>query len=65
MKTQYITNDKGKKTAVILPVRDYEHLLSIAEEYEDIKTFDNAILRLSEGKDVIVSFDEVLKSLNK
>jgi PHD/YefM family antitoxin component YafN of YafNO toxin-antitoxin module len=65
MKTQYITNEKGKKTAVILPVRDYENLLLIAEEYEDIKTFDAAMLRLNEGKDVIVSFEDVLKSIGK
>ncbi len=65
MKTQYITNESGKKTAVILPVKDYEKLLLIAEEYEDIKAFDNAINRLNTGEDTIVSFEDVLKSIAK
>lgn len=63
MKAQFITNEKGVKTAVILPVKDYEKLLAIEEEYNDIKTFDKAILRIKEGKEDLVSFDDVLKSL--
>lgn len=27
MNTQYITNDKGEKTAVIIPITEYEDLL--------------------------------------
>jgi PHD/YefM family antitoxin component YafN of YafNO toxin-antitoxin module len=63
MKAQYITNENGKKTGVILPVRDYEKLLSIAEEFEDIKAYDEAKARLREGKETIISFEDVLKSI--
>jgi len=65
MKPQYITNENGRKTGVILPVRDYEKLLLIAEEFEDIKAYDDAKARLKEGKDTIVSFEDVLKSIAK
>jgi len=65
MKPQYITNENGRKTGVILPVRDYEKLLLIAEEYEDIKAYGDAKARLKEGKDTIVSFEDVLKSIAK
>ena len=63
MKTQFITNESGRKTAVILPVRDYEKLLAIAEEYEDIKVFDNAMSRIKNGEESLISFDDVLRSL--
>ena len=32
---QYIVDEKGKPTAVILPIKDYEKMLSILEEVED------------------------------
>ncbi len=42
MKTQFITNDKGKRVSVILPIRDYNKMLDALEELEDIKTYDEA-----------------------
>jgi hypothetical protein len=33
--TQYITDEKGEKTAVILPISEFEELL---EEFEDLVT---------------------------
>ena len=35
LKPRYITNDKGKKTSVILNIRDYENLLEYLEDLED------------------------------
>ena len=32
---QYIVDEKGNPTAVILPIKDYEKMLSILEEIED------------------------------
>jgi len=32
---QYIVDEKGNPTAVILPIKDYEKILSILEEVED------------------------------
>ena len=42
MKTQFITDDNGKKLAVILPIKDYEKILEELEELEDIKLYDEA-----------------------
>jgi PHD/YefM family antitoxin component YafN of YafNO toxin-antitoxin module len=41
MKThaQYITDDKGKKKAVILDIKEYEKLLRALEDLEDKKAF--------------------------
>ncbi len=37
--TQYITDGKGKKKAVILDIKEYERLLHALEELEDKKAF--------------------------
>jgi PHD/YefM family antitoxin component YafN of YafNO toxin-antitoxin module len=54
MNTQFIVDESGKKTSVILPVEDYEELL------EDIH--DLAVI--AERKDEpSISFDELKKRL--
>jgi poly(A) polymerase Pap1 len=39
-KKQYITNVKGKKISVILPIKEYEYMLKELEELEDIRIYD-------------------------
>jgi hypothetical protein len=48
MKTQFVTDKKGKKISVILPIRDYKKILNDLEELEDIKAYDRAKARKSE-----------------
>ncbi|MHB8261988.1 MAG: hypothetical protein ACYDCN_13285 [Bacteroidia bacterium] len=43
MRTQYITDDHGKKVAVILPVKDYEKIMDELEDIEDVRLYDEAI----------------------
>lgn len=40
---QYITDDKGKKISVVLPIRDYKKILDELEELEDIRLYDHAM----------------------
>jgi len=42
LSTNYITDDKGKKISVVLPIKQYEHLLEELEELEDIRAYDKA-----------------------
>ena len=39
---RYITNESGKRTAVILPVEEYEALVRIAEDAEDERVVDES-----------------------
>ena len=43
MQTQYITDEKGKKKAVILDIKEYERLIHALEELEDKKAFVSVI----------------------
>lgn len=40
--TQYITNKKGKKISVVLPIREYQRILTELDELSDIKAYDKA-----------------------
>lgn len=40
METQFITDKKGKRIAIILPIKDYNKILEKIDEIEDIKLYD-------------------------
>ena len=42
METQYITDQKGKKIAVILSIDDYQKMLDKLDAVEDVKLYDKA-----------------------
>ncbi len=39
---QYITDKKGKKISVVLPMKDFKAIMEELEELEDIKLYDEA-----------------------
>lgn len=56
LQAQYVTDENGNKTAVILPIEDFEGLL---EDIEDLATL------LERRDETAVSFDEVIAKLKK
>lgn len=56
LQAQYVTDDKGKKTAVILPIEEFEELL---EDIEDL-----AVL-LERRDEPTIPFDEVVAKLKQ
>jgi hypothetical protein len=56
LQAQYVTDEKGKKTAVILPIEEFEELL------EDIA--DMAVL-LERRDEPAIPFDEVIAKLKR
>ncbi len=56
---QYITDEKGKKKAVILGIREYEKLLLALEDLEDKKAF------LSVVREKAVPYGEIESRLKK
>ena len=59
MKTQYITDIKGRKLSVILPIRDYNEMLEKLEELEDLKAYDEAISRNEKAIPAKQAFKEI------
>jgi PHD/YefM family antitoxin component YafN of YafNO toxin-antitoxin module len=40
--TQFLINEKGEKTAVVISIEEYEKILEELEDLEDIRAFDEA-----------------------
>ena len=54
MKVQFVTDDHGKKLAVILPIKDYERMVEELEDLEDIRLYDEA-KKEDDGKRILFS----------
>jgi PHD/YefM family antitoxin component YafN of YafNO toxin-antitoxin module len=59
MKNQYITNEDGKKVAVILSMEDYNKMLEDLEMLEDIKLYDLS----KKSKQVFVDADKAFEEI--
>lgn len=40
---QFITDSKGKKLSVVLPMKEYKKIMEDLEELEDIRLYDEAM----------------------
>jgi hypothetical protein len=64
MSTQFITNSKGKKTGVIIPISEYEDLLhqhhlklELSDEYK--KMIENMLQQETDGSARYVSLNNI------
>ena len=48
---QYLVNDKGQKTAVLLSIKEYQHLMQSLEDLEDILEMDAAVRTETDFRD--------------
>ncbi|MDR7372532.1 hypothetical protein [Flavobacterium aquidurense] len=62
MKTQFITDDKGNRTAVLLPIKQYNKLLEKLEDLEDVKLYDEA---KSNDDGFRISIDDAFKIIEE
>lgn len=65
MSTQYITDKKGKKISVILPIREYNKMMEQLEELEDIKLYDKAVENNDEAIPANQAFNEIESKRNE
>lgn len=61
MRTQYITDDDGKKLAIILPIKEYYKMMGDLEELEEIKLYDVA----KKGEQEFLAAEEAFKEIEK
>jgi hypothetical protein len=61
MNVQFLTDNKGNKTGVVLSMKQYQKLIEDAEDLDAVRAYDHA--KKNAGK--TRSFDEFVKELNK
>jgi hypothetical protein len=59
MRTQFITDKKGRKVSVILPIRDYNKMIEELEELEDIRAYDEA----RESGEEVIPFEKAFMEI--
>lgn len=62
MGTQFLTDEKGNKTAVLLPIKKYNKLIEKLEDLEDVRLYDEA-KRDDDG--YRISIDEAFKIIEE
>jgi hypothetical protein len=61
MVTKYLIDSRGRKTAVLLNIKEYSQLLERLEELQDTLDLDKAIRNTNDFKD----YREIRKELQK
>lgn len=56
---QYITDNKGNKVSVVLPIKDYEKMVEELEEFEDIRLYDEAMATNEPSIPIDQAFDMI------
>jgi hypothetical protein len=56
---QFITDIKGKKISVIIPMKDYSFILNELEELADIRAYDHAKTKKQEFIDADKAFEMI------
>ena len=59
METQFLTDEKGNKTAVVLPIKKYNKMLEQLEDLHDIKLYDEA----KKSKSKSIPLEEAFKDI--
>lgn len=61
LQPQYITDNKGKKISVVLPLKDFKAIVEELEELEDIRLYDEA----KNEDEPSIPIDEAFKTIEK
>ncbi len=56
---QFLTNEKGERTAVVLPIAEYEELLELAEDAIALKEADDALAAIERGEDELIPWEQI------
>ena len=59
VKENFVTDAKGNKIAVLLPIKDYNKILGELEELEEVKAYDKAMAR----KQTFIPLNQALKEI--
>ncbi|GAB5465361.1 MAG: hypothetical protein Kapaf2KO_07970 [Candidatus Kapaibacteriales bacterium] len=61
MDTQFITNNKGKTLAAILPIKKYKEMLEALDELEDIRLYDKS----NKGEQQFLEAEEAFREIEE
>jgi hypothetical protein len=63
--TRYLTDENGKRIGVVLDMKEYERLLELEDEMEDIRRFDKAIAEIESGEDEVIPWEQAIREIRE
>ena len=60
---QFLVNDKGERTAVMLPIEEYEELMERLEDAEALQEADEALAAIERGEEDLLPLDEAVREM--
>jgi PHD/YefM family antitoxin component YafN of YafNO toxin-antitoxin module len=55
---EYVTNERGERTRVLLEIAEYERMREALEELEDIRESEDVLSRLESGEEERIPWEE-------
>jgi PHD/YefM family antitoxin component YafN of YafNO toxin-antitoxin module len=65
METRYIVDENGKRVSVILPVEEYERMVEVLEDLEDVRLYDEAKAALESGEAEVVPLEQAMREIRE
>jgi PHD/YefM family antitoxin component YafN of YafNO toxin-antitoxin module len=65
MGAQYVVDENGKRTGVILPIEEYERLIEALEGLEDVRLYDEAKAALQKGESEVVPLEQAMREIRE
>ena len=62
---QFITDEEGERTAVVLPIEEYEELLERLEDAEALRVADEALAEIKRGEDEVIPLEQALREIQE
>jgi hypothetical protein len=59
--TQFLTNEKGERIAVVISVEEYEKLIEAVEDAEDVRAYDEA----KASGEIPIPFEQALAEIER
>lgn len=65
MGAQYVVDENGKRISVILPVEEYEHLIEVLEDLEDVRLYDETKAAQESGEFEVVPLEQAMQEIRE
>ena len=62
---QFIVDEEGKRTAVVLPIEEYERMLEALEDMEALREADEALEALRRGEEDSLPLEEAIQEIEE
>lgn len=62
---QFLTDEQGERTAVVLPIEEYERLLEALEDVEGLRAIDEALGEIERGEDEVIPLEQALREIQE